>query len=275
MATMTTDSGTITTGDGCRITYRFDGREDASLLLLSNSLGTSMAMWEPQLDALAQEFRVLRYDQRGHGASAAPAGSYSIDRLGRDVIELLDALGVERVHFCGLSLGGMVGQWLGIRAPERLDRLILANTSGYMGPPAGWDARIRSVLADGMAPLAQASVDRWFTAAFAAAAPDAIAPIKAMLLANSAQGYAGTCAAIRDMDMRRAATLISVPTLVIGGLSDPATPPPHSEALARAIRGARLIMMDAAHLSNVEQPVLFLKAILDHLCVPGEGRAAE
>ncbi|MFZ2994748.1 3-oxoadipate enol-lactonase [Sphingobium sp.] len=255
----------IMTGDGCRIAYRFDGGADLPVLLLSSSLGTSMAMWEPQMAALARQFRVLRYDQRGHGTSGAPTGAYSIDRLGRDVIELLDALGIEQVDFCGLSLGGMIGQWLGIREPGRLRRLILANTSSYMGPPGGWDARIKSVNEHGMAPLAQASVDRWFTAAFAASAPDAIAPIAQMLLANAPQGYAGTCAAIRDMDMRRMVGLIAAPTLVIGGTLDPATPPAHSEALARSIAGARLVMLDAAHLSNVEQPDAFAQAVTDFL----------
>ncbi|WP_336971944.1 3-oxoadipate enol-lactonase [Sphingobium aromaticiconvertens] len=255
----------ITTGDGCRIAYRFDGREDAPILLLSNSLGTDMAMWEPQMVAWTQAFRVLRYDQRGHGASGAPEGGYSIDRLGRDVIELLDALNVETVDFCGLSLGGMIGQWLGIREPGRLRRVVLANTSSFMGPPSAWDARIDLVRKEGMAPLAQASVERWFTAAFAAAEPLAIVPIARMLPATDSQGYAGCCAAIRDMDMRRTAALIEAPTLVIGGSEDPATPPPHSKALVRAIMGAKLIMLPAAHLANVECPEAFAAAVMGHL----------
>jgi 3-oxoadipate enol-lactonase len=255
----------ITTGDECRIAYRFDGPQDAPVLLLSNSLGTDMAMWEPQMAAWTRAFRVLRYDQRGHGASDAPAGGYSIDRLGRDVIELLDALTIETVDFCGLSLGGMIGQWLGIREPRRLRRLVLANTSSFMGPPSAWDARIDLVRQEGMAPLAQASVERWFTAAFAAAQPQAIIPIATMLQSTDSQGYAGCCAAIRDMDMRRTATLIAAPTLVIGGSDDPATPPPHSEALAKAIVGATLIMLPAAHLANVECPEAFGAAVTGHL----------
>ena len=255
----------ITTGDGCRIAYRFDGPQDAPILLLSNSLGTDMAMWEPQMAAWTQAFRVLRYDQRGHGASDAPVGGYSIDRLGRDVIELLDALNIESVDFCGLSLGGMIGQWLGIREPGRLRRLVLANTSSFMGPPSAWDARIDLVRREGMAPLAQASVERWFTTAFAAAQPQAIVPIAMMLQATDSQGYAGCCAAIRDMDMRRPAALIEVPTLVIGGSQDPATPPPHSEALAKAIMGAKLIMLPAAHLANVECSEAFGAAVTEHL----------
>ena len=255
----------ITTGDGCRIAYRFDGPEGAPVLLLSNSLGTDMDMWAPQLATWTQAFRVLRYDHRGHGASDAPAGGYSIDRLGRDVIELLDALALERVDFCGLSLGGMTGQWLGIRAPRRIRRLILANTSSFMGPPSDWDARIALVREQGMAPLAQASVERWFTAAFAATGQAAIAPIAAMLQATNAQGYAGCCAAIRDMDMRGTVALVETPTLIIGGTQDPATPPPHGEALAKAIAGARLLMLEAAHLANVEQADAFGRAVPDFL----------
>lgn len=255
----------LTLGDGCRIAYRFDGPADAPILLLSNSLGTDMAMWEPQIAAWSRRFRVLRYDSRGHGASGVPAGAYAMDRLGRDVIELLDALSIAQVDFCGLSLGGMIGQWLGIRAPERVRRLILANTSSYMGPPAGWDARIGMVTEQGMAPLAQASVERWFTKAFGETAAEAIAPIVAMLFATEPAGYVGCCAAIRDMDMRRTAGLIQLPALVIGGTLDPSTPPPHSEALARSIDGARLAMIDAAHLSNVEAPERFQGLVMDFL----------
>ncbi|GLS99406.1 3-oxoadipate enol-lactonase [Sphingobium jiangsuense] len=255
----------ITTGDGCRIACRFDGPKDAPLLLLSNSLGTDSGMWEPQMAAWARAFRVLRYDQRGHGASDAPAGAYSMDRLGRDAVELLDALGIGRAHFCGLSLGGMVGQWLAVHAPERIDRLVLANTSAHMGPPSAWQGRIEGVLRDGMAPLAEASIARWFTPDFPALAPQAVEPIRAMLLATDPAGYAGCCAAIRDMDQRRTVALIDRPTLVIGGALDPATPPPHSEALAQGIEGAALLMLDAAHLSNVERPDAFARAVLDFL----------
>ena len=255
----------IITGDGCRISYRFDGPEGAPVLLLSNSLGTDMAMWAPQMAAWTRDFRVLRYDQRGHGGSDAPVGAYSLDRLGRDVVEMLDALDLAKVHFCGLSLGGMVGQWMGVHAPDRLNRLVLANTSSWMGPPSGWDARIALVRAQGMAPLAQASVERWFTPAFATAAPGAIAPIVAALKATNQEGYTGCCAAIRDMDMRPVVGLITNPTLVIGGLRDPSTPPSHSEALAAAIVGARLEMLEAAHLANVEQPAPFAEAVRAHL----------
>lgn len=255
----------ITTGDGCRIAWQFDGAENAPVLLLSNSLGTDRRMWAPQMEAFTQHFRVLRYDQRGHGASDAPVGSYSIDRLGRDVVELLDALGLETVDFCGLSLGGMMGQWLGIHAPGRLGRLVLANTSSYMGPPANWDARIALVLREGMKPLADTSIERWFTAAFRADNAETMSLATTMLVATNPIGYAGCCAAIRDMDLRRTVTLVERPSLIIGGALDPATPPPHSEALAKAVTGAQLVMLEAAHLSNVELPTAFADAVLGFL----------
>ena len=254
--------GRIVTGDGCAIAYRIDGRESAPVLLLSNSLGTAMAMWDAQMPAFAEHFRVVRYDSRGHGRSDAPQGAYSIDRLGRDVIELVDALGIERFHFCGLSKGGMVGQWLGWRAPERLDRLILANTSPYMGPPSGWDDRIRAVRASGMAVMAEAVLERWFTPDFRAQASAELDAVRQLLLATNPQGYAGCSAAIRDMDQRPLLPLIAAPTLVIAGDADPATPIEHSHLLANGIAGAELRVLPAAHLSNVEQPDAFKDAVL-------------
>lgn len=253
------------TGDGCRIAWRFDGPADAPVLLLSNSLGTSMAMWEPQLADFTRQFRVLRYDSRGHGASAAPEGGYGLDRLVRDAVELLDSLSLPRVAFCGLSLGGMIGQALSVRAPERVTRVVLANTSAYMGPAANWDQRIATVRANGMAPIADASVGRWFTPDFPARAPEAVEMIRQGLLATNPQGYAGCCAAIRDMDLRRQALVNTVPSLVLAGSQDLATPPADSKALAGTLGDARLVFLDAAHLSNVEQPEAFTREVLAFL----------
>lgn len=247
--------------DGCRIACRIEGRDDAPVLMLSNSLGTTMDMWAPQMAAWTQRFRVLRYDSRGHGGSDSPPGGYAMDRLGRDVVELLDALGLDRVHFCGLSKGGMVGQWLAVHAPDRLDRLILANTAAYMGPPSGWQGRIEGVLKDGMAPLAEASIARWFTPDFPASVPDAVAPIRAMLLANDPVGYAGCCAAIRDMDQRPTAPLNRTPTLVIAGGEDPSTSVADAAFLADAARDGELAVLPAAHLSNVECAQPFADAV--------------
>lgn len=255
----------ITTGDGCKIAYRFDGPTEGPVLLLSNSLGTDMSMWAPQMEALSSRFRVLRYDSRGHGTSDAPAGAYSMDRLGRDAIELLDALRLDRVAFCGLSKGGMVGQWLGYRAPERITALILANTAPFMGPPASWDARIAAAREQGLAALASASAGRWFTPAFQQRGKAAVEAIEAAFLQTDPEGYAGCCAAIRDMDLRPTAPLIAAPTLVIGGTQDPSTPPDQARALAGAVKGAKLALLDAAHLSNVEAPEAFTEQVLGFL----------
>lgn len=249
-------------GDGCRIGYEFNGPEGAPVLLLSNSLGTNLDMWAPQIMEFTTRYRVLRYDSRGHGSSDAPAGAYSIDRLGRDVIELLDQVGITRVTFCGLSMGGMVGQWLGYRAPERTERLILCNTSAYMGPPRGWDSRIAAVRADGMEGLTDAVLERWFTPEFRASGGDAVAKVRNMLLTTDPDGYAGCCAAIRDMDQRPMRQLIRVPTLVIAGDKDPATPLDHAKDLVSGIAGATLEVLRSAHLSNVEQPEHFADAVL-------------
>jgi 3-oxoadipate enol-lactonase len=254
---------TITMGDGTHIAYRLDGPEDAPVLLLSNSLGTNMQMWAPQIAAWSVDFRVLRYDQRGHGASDGPVGAYSLDRLGRDVIELLDALSIQTVDFCGLSLGGMTGQWLGIHASERIRTLVLANTAAYMGPPANWDARINLVRTEGITPLVEASISRWFTPSFQETHAAEIEPITAMLQTTNPVGYMGCCAAIRDMDLRKTAHLIPVRTYIIGGALDPATPPQRSVELKESIVGSSLKMLEAAHLSNVERQTEFAAEVRD------------
>lgn len=256
--------GTITTGDHCRIAWRCDGREDAPVLILSNSLGTTMDMWQPQAGPFAEHFRVIRYDTRGHGGSGSPDGAYSLDRLGCDVIELADALGIGTFSFCGLSLGGMTAQWLGWRAPDRLERIVIANSSPYMGPPLAWQQRIDTVRGQGMGAIADAVIERWFTQKFRAC-PDNIADLRTALLATSATGYAGCCAAIRDMDMRPVLGLVQVPALVIGGTHDPATPPDHCAQLASGIPDAQCAMFPAAHLSSFELPREFNAAVLFHL----------
>ena len=255
----------VTLGDGCRIAYRLDGPEGAPVLVLSSSLGASAGMWEPQLGALRSRFRVLRYDTRGHGGSDVPPGATSMDRLGRDVLELLDALGIERASFCGLSMGGMIGQWLGVRAPDRIDRIVLANTASYMGPPSGWQQRIESVRRGGMLAIADGVLERWLTPAFRAGSPEAESVLRAMLLATNPEGYTACCAAIRDMDQRPTTHLIRRPTLLITATHDPSTPPACADELARAIPMAKLATLDAAHLSNIEQPEAFSRAVLEFL----------
>lgn len=251
--------------DGCALACRQDGPEDAQPLLLSGSLGCAMALWDDQVEAMAGRFRVIRYDPRGHGRSDAPTGAYGIDRLARDAVAVLDVLGVERAAFCGISMGGMVGQRLGVVAPERLTRLVLACTSANMGPPSGWTDRIAAVMRGGMGAVADSVLDRWFSPEFRAADKGAVERLRDMLLATSPVGYAGCCAALRDMDQRATARLIAVPVLVITGARDPATPPEHGRFLAEQIPGAVHHELATAHLANVEHPAGFNTALLDFL----------
>lgn len=257
--------GAFTTIDGCRIAWRLDGAQDAPVLILSNSLGAALTMWDDQVAQLGQSFKLLRYDTRGHGGSASMVGDYSLDRLGRDVIALMDHLEIRTAHFCGLSLGGMTGQWLAVHAADRISRLAVANSSAYMGPSMAWQQRIAKVREEGMAEIAQAVLDRWFTPPFLASNALGVDRARTQLLATSPVGYAGCCAAIRDMDLRPIIRLIAIPTLVIAGAKDPATPPEHAEQICSSITGARLAIVEAAHLSNVEQPQAFNRAVLDFL----------
>src|SRR5262245_1343366 len=249
------DLSIFTTGDGCKIAYRFDGPADKPVLVLSNSIGVTLNMWDPQIPDLSRHFRVLRYDTRGHGASGVPAGDYSTERLGRDVIELLDAWNISRAHFCGLSLGGMIGQWLGIHTPDRINRLILCNTSSFVGPAEQWDGRIASVLqAENMSETAEMFLRNWFPPHMLEAENATVRTFRAMLLATDPRGLAGCWAAVRDMDMRRTVALINRPTLVIAGQYDTVTALSHSELIAATVPGAKLVVLPAVHLSNIEYP---------------------
>lgn len=248
-----------------KIFFRVDGDPGAPPLVLSNSLGTDHRMWDGQMEALTQDFRVIRYDARGHGQSETPEGPYTIEDLAQDALGLMDELHVGRANFCGLSLGGMVGQWLGVNAPDRLSRLILCNTAARIGPPEAWNQRIATVEADGMKPIAEAVVARWFTPGFRKRDSQTVAAFKQLLLATDPQGYAATCAAIRDMDLRAEVGTIATPTLVVAGRDDPVTPPEDAKFLVDAIEGAWGKVLDAAHLSNVEQPAAFNDAVLKFL----------
>ncbi len=232
-----------------------DGPPDAPVLVLGSSLGTTGAMWQPQVAALATRFRLIRYDHLGHGGSAVPTGPYTIDLLGRKVLHLLDELGVERAHYAGLSLGGMVGMWLAAHAPERVDRLALLCTSAALGPAEGWRSRAAAVRAGRLDTIADTVVERWFTPAFAAAHPFTVATYRDMLTHTPPTGYAACCEAIAGMDLRADLAAVRAPTLVIGAADDQATPPQHLEGIARRIPSARLVMLaHAAHLASVEQP---------------------
>jgi 3-oxoadipate enol-lactonase len=260
------DLSSFATGDGCRIAYRFDGPTNKPVLVLSNSIGTTLNMWDLQIPDLSKHFRVLRYDTRGHGASSVPPGPYSIDRLGRDVIELLDALNISQAHFCGLSLGGLVGQWLGIHTPDRIDRLILCNTSSFLGPAEQRDSRIASVLQAGnMSKTVEMFLSHWFPPYMLQAESSIIGTFRAMLLATHPQGLAGCFAAVRDMDTRRTVALIRCPTLVIAGQYDTVTLPSHSELIAAAVPGSTLVILPAVYLSNIEYPDAFRSVVLEFL----------
>ncbi|TAN78072.1 MAG: 3-oxoadipate enol-lactonase [Magnetospirillum sp.] len=251
--------------EGEPLHYRLDGPDDAPVLVLTHSLGTGLALWQPQLAAFSRRFRVLRHDCRGHGGSVVSPSGYGIDRLGRDVLRLLDGLGIARAHYCGLSMGGMIGIWLGVNAPERLERLVLCNTAARIGTTELWNSRIAMVEQGGMAAVIPPVLERWFTAGFLAAAPDRVAPVAAMLRACPAVGYAASCAAIRDMDYRDAVGSIRVPTLVIAGTHDTATPLEDGRVLAERIADARYEELPAPHLSNIETPERFTEAVLAFL----------
>jgi 3-oxoadipate enol-lactonase len=244
----------LTMSDGAQIAVYPALRADAPTVIFSNSLGTDWRMWDAQAAILSDRFSLLRYDTRGHGWSTKAAGETTIARLALDVIEICDALALAQVHFCGLSLGGMTGQWLGRTAPERLNSLVLAATSAYMGPPAGWQDRIELVRASGMTAMAERSPATWFTAKFREQSPDIVAIARDRLLTINPEGYAACCAAIRDMDQRGEVASIAVPTLVISGIDDPATPPEHGQFLADEIRGASMVRLPGAHLLNIETP---------------------
>ena len=250
---------------GQAFAVRSDGPDAAPVLLLSNSLSSDMSMWDDQVPRWARHFRVIRYDQRGHGQSAAPPGPYTIDRLGRDAVAVLDHLGISRAHFCGLSMGGMVGMWLLTHAPERIDRAVLSNTAAHMGPVELWNGRIALAKEGGMEATVEPTVKRWFPAAFHEAAPAAIERMRDMIRRTPLAGYIGSCEAIRDMDQRETIRGIRNPTLVIIGAKDPATTPEAGRAIHAAIPGAALAVLDAAHLSNIEQPAAYASTVEEFL----------
>ena len=250
------------------LNYRLDGPQGAPVLVLSNSLGTDLGMWDTQVAAFVEHFQVLRYDTRGHGQSLVTEGPYSIEQLGGDVLALLDALHIERAHFCGLSMGGLIGQWLGIHAGSRLHKLVVCNTAAKIGEPAMWNPRIDMVLRDGaaaMAGLRDASIARWFTPDFAQANPAQAKRITDMLAATSPQGYAANCAAVRDADFRDQLSSIEVPTLVIAGTEDAVTPPAGSHFIQEHVRGAQYAEFYAAHLSNVQAGDAFSQRVVQFL----------
>jgi 3-oxoadipate enol-lactonase len=246
--------------------HRLDGATDAPVLVLSSSLGTTLELWDVNVGAFAERCRVLRYDHRGHGGSPVPPGPYAIDQLGRDVLELLDGLELERVSFCGISLGGAVGLWLGASAPERLERLVVACSSARFGTSETWLERARTVRAEGVQAISEAVLRRWFTPALAREDPGLVAGFLQMLESTPAEGYAACCEAIAGWGFESRLREVSVPTLVVSATDDPATPPEHGHAIADGVPEARLTIVEgAAHLVNVERPAEFASLVLSHI----------
>ncbi len=249
------------------IHYTCEGAPGAPLLMLSNSLGANLSMWDGQAAEFSKSFRVLRYDNRGHGHSAAPRAPYSLEDVANDAALLLEHVGVSSAHFCGLSLGGMVGMWLVTHRPELIEKLVLCNTSALLGPRENWDARITAVKEGGLQAIVKATMERWFTEGFRNSSPSVIAQVEQSFLKVSVEGYTGCCAAIRDMDQRAAISRISVPTLVIAGTHDAATPPAMGQYIAETIPGARYAELPTAHLSNIEAAPAFNKVVSEFLGV--------
>ena len=244
--------------------YRVDG-DAGPWVVFCNSLGTDLHMWDAQVEALSTRFRVLRYDRRGHGQSTAAPGPYTLADLGGDVLALMDALEIERAHFCGLSIGGLVGQWLGIHAPERIERLVVCATAVKIGTAESWNQRIALVQDRGLTPLLDATADRWFTPDFIAANPGVVKDILARFAAVSAEGYAGCCAALAGADLGADIGRITVPVLAISGDDDPVCTPDDLQAIADGVADGRHLSLPGRHIVNIESAGAFSSALADFM----------
>jgi 3-oxoadipate enol-lactonase len=241
--------------------YQWTDRPGRPVIVFSNSLGTTLRMWDLQVEELSGEFGILRYDTRGHGQSSVTPGPYSVEQLGGDILELLDVVKLQRVHFCGLSMGGMTGLWLAKHAPERLEKLAICSTAAKIGTLEGWNTRIAAVEEGGMPEVTAAVIERWFTPAFREKDPASVARTRQMLEQTNAAGYAANCAAVRDFDFRNELDSIRTPTLVISGEFDPAVTPSDGKFLASHIPGAQYVELSGAHISNIEDSVHFTSAL--------------
>jgi len=251
----------IAEAHGIKVNYQFDGDDAAPVLILAHSLGANLTMWAPQIEALTKRFRVLRCDMRGHGSTEVTRGPYAMETLARDVLGLLDSLQIERAHFCGLSIGGVIGMWLGIHAPGRVERLALCNTSPRIGTTETWNARIAQVREGGMAAIAETQIGRWFTPEFAARAPEKVSPMLEGLRKCSVEAYIGCCAALRDADLREEISKIHIPTLVVIGDRDPVATRVDGAFMTERIPGAKLVVVEASHISNIEAAEQFNAAV--------------
>lgn len=245
------------------VTYKFDGPENAPIVMLSNSLMSNHTMWDPQMAVLTESFRVLRYDTRGHGDTDAPQGPYSIKLLAEDVIALLDALGIDKVHFAGLSMGGMIAQYLGAHFPDRIHSLLLCDTASEMPTLEMWNDRISSAQEGGITALLDGTLKRWFTAPFLKNDKAAVEKIAEMIRTTDTGGYIGCASAVRDMSQTSILSKITAPTVIIVGEDDPACTVEQSKVLEEHIKGSKLVVLkNAAHLSNIEQTDKFNDAMM-------------
>jgi 3-oxoadipate enol-lactonase len=245
-----------------------EGDENKEVLLLSNPMGTTLHFWDPQIPALTEHLRIVRYDSRGHGASVANQGPYSVERLARDALAIMDALGIERAHWLGLSMGSIVGLWLLVHARERIGRAVLASTAAQIPSPDLWNNRIQSARDTGMNGVAMTVAERWFTNTFCDAHPEKVETVMAMVRATPLHGYLAALAAIRDMDLREAIRSIRNKVLVIAGRHDLSTPPGMGALVASSVEGAKFVTLEASHMSNVEDEANFTKAVVDFLTAP-------
>ncbi len=244
-----------------RMHYQIDGDHDLPWLVLCNSLGTDLTMWDPQIAALAQQFKILRYDRRGHGLSDAPPAPYDIGDLGGDVLALMAALGIEKAHFCGLSIGGLTGLWLAQNAAQRFDRMVLCATAAKIGTADSWQARARDVAQNGLAPLRAATAERWFTPDFTTRAPQVVDDILTRFAATTRAGYIGCCAALAAADLRADLAQITLPVLTIAGQDDPVCPPADLEQIARNVQQGQSLALPGRHFVNIESAKAFNQAL--------------
>jgi 3-oxoadipate enol-lactonase len=250
----------------CDVHHAFEGMPAADVVVLSNSLGTAMRMWQPQAEALARSHRVLRYDLRGHGRSPVPPPPYTLADLGADLLALLDRHDIRRASLCGVSLGGMVSMWVAAHAPERVGRVVLVSTSAHMPPPEAWSSRAAAVREGGMSVVTDTVLERWFTPEFQASDPEVVGGVRAQLLSTPREGYAACCEVVGAMDLRPDLGAIPAPTLVVSAARDPSTPPEHGRAVAAGIPGARFVELEhGAHLVNLETPDVVTGLLLEHL----------
>lgn len=265
MRTPNKPTETLLKANGIGLHYRIDGRADRPWLTFDNSLGTDLSMWDRQIEALGEHFHILRYDRRGHGLSRTPQGAYTIDDLGQDVLGLMDRLGIRQSHFCGLSIGGLVGQWLALNAPQRLQRLVLCSTAARIGTGESWRARIAQVQEHGMDSIVEGTVSRWFNEAFVAARPGLVQHTLDNLCKVRVEGYTGCCEALIGADFRNALGRIAMPVLALAGAQDPVTPPDDLKHLAEGVADGRYAEISGRHLCNLESPAAFNEIVLDFL----------